>query len=85
MSLSSCFGIITYLVSNAVFANYLQLHFVRGSGEVAVLCGALHLQWASAGAVAAWMTGFFTLLALRVYGERLMPRGEATPHHRRVQ
>lgn len=36
-----CFGIITYLVSNAVFANYLQLHFVRGSGEVAVLCGAL--------------------------------------------
>ncbi|MDB5478638.1 MAG: mraY [Alphaproteobacteria bacterium] len=36
-----CFGIIIYLVSNAVFANYLQLHFVRGSGEVAVLCGAL--------------------------------------------
>lgn len=36
-----CFGVITYLVSNAVFANYLQLHFVRGSGEVAVLCGAL--------------------------------------------
>jgi phospho-N-acetylmuramoyl-pentapeptide-transferase len=36
-----CFGLIIYLVSNAVFANYLQLHFVRGSGEVAVLCGAL--------------------------------------------
>jgi phospho-N-acetylmuramoyl-pentapeptide-transferase len=36
-----CFGVIIYLVSNAVFANYLQLHFVRGSGEVVVLCGAL--------------------------------------------
>lgn len=36
-----CFGIIIYLVSNAVYANYLQLHFVRGSGEVAILCGAL--------------------------------------------
>lgn len=37
----ACFGVIIYLVSNAVFANYLQLHFVRGSGEVVVLCGAL--------------------------------------------
>ena len=37
----ACFGLITYLVSNAVFAEYLQLHFVKGSGEVAVLCGAL--------------------------------------------
>lgn len=36
-----CFGVITYLVSNAVFANYLQVHFIRGSGEVAVLCGAM--------------------------------------------
>lgn len=37
----ACFGLIIYLVSNAVFANYLQLHFIRGSGEVVVLCGAL--------------------------------------------
>lgn len=37
----ACFGVIVYLVSNAVFANYLQLHFVKGSGEVVVLCGAL--------------------------------------------
>jgi phospho-N-acetylmuramoyl-pentapeptide-transferase len=37
----ACFGLIIYLVSNAVFANYLHLHFIRGSGEVAVLCGAL--------------------------------------------
>lgn len=37
----ACFGLITYLVSNAVFAEYLQIEFVKGSGEVAVLCGAL--------------------------------------------
>ena len=37
----ACFGLIIYLVSNAVFANHLQLHFIRGSGEVTVLCGAL--------------------------------------------
>lgn len=37
----ACFGLITYLVSNAVFAEYLQLYFVKDSGEIAVLCGAL--------------------------------------------
>ena len=35
------FGLIAYLVGNANFANYLQLHYVRGTGELAVLCGAL--------------------------------------------
>lgn len=37
----ACFGIIVYLVSNAKFADYLQLHFIRNSAEVVVLCGAL--------------------------------------------
>lgn len=37
----ACFGLITYLAGNAVFAEYLQIHFVPGTGEVAVLCGAL--------------------------------------------
>lgn len=37
----ACFGLITYLVSNAVFANYLQIQFVPNAGELAVLCGAL--------------------------------------------
>ena len=32
---------ISYLVGNAVFADYLQIHFVRHSGELAVLCGAI--------------------------------------------
>ena len=35
------YGVIVYLVGNAVFADYLQVHFVRGSGELAVLCGAI--------------------------------------------
>jgi phospho-N-acetylmuramoyl-pentapeptide-transferase len=35
------FGLICYLVGNLVFSNYLQLHHVPGSGELAVFCGAL--------------------------------------------
>jgi len=38
---SLCFIIITYLVGNLVFANYLQLHHVPGAGELAVFCGSL--------------------------------------------
>src|SRR6185503_14728608 len=32
---------ISYLVGNAVFADYLQIHFVPGTGELAVVCGAV--------------------------------------------
>ena len=35
------FAIISYLVGHAVFANYLQIHYVAGTGELAVFCGAL--------------------------------------------
>ncbi len=38
---ASTFAMITYLVGNAVFANYLQVNFVPGAGELAVYCGAL--------------------------------------------
>jgi phospho-N-acetylmuramoyl-pentapeptide-transferase len=41
MIASACFALIAYLVGNVVFANYLQIHFVPGSGELAVFCGAL--------------------------------------------
>ncbi len=41
MIASGCFALIAYVVGNAVFANYLQLHFVPGSGELAVFCTAL--------------------------------------------
>ena len=35
------FALIAYLVGNLNFSNYLQLHYVPGTGELAVLCGAL--------------------------------------------
>jgi phospho-N-acetylmuramoyl-pentapeptide-transferase len=37
----SCFALIAYLVGNVKFADYLDLHYVAGTGELAVLCGAL--------------------------------------------
>ena len=41
MIAAASYGLIVYLVGNFVFAEYLQLHFVRGTGELAVICGAL--------------------------------------------
>lgn len=38
---AGCFGIISYLVGNAVFAGYLGIPYVPGTGELAILCGAL--------------------------------------------
>lgn len=35
------FAIISYLVGNVVFANYLQIHFIPGAGELAVICAAI--------------------------------------------
>ena len=41
MVAASAFGVIAYLSGNAVFADYLQIHFVPGTGELAVLLGAV--------------------------------------------
>jgi len=41
MIAAGCFALIAYLAGNAVFANYLQINFIPGSGELAVFCGAL--------------------------------------------
>jgi len=41
MIVAGCFALIAYLVGNAVFSNYLQIHHVPGTGELAVFCGAL--------------------------------------------
>jgi len=41
MIAAGCFGFIAYLAGNAVFANYLQINFVPGTGELSVFCGAL--------------------------------------------
>ena len=41
MFAASTFGLIAYLVGNYKFADYLNLHFAPGVGELAVLCGAI--------------------------------------------
>ncbi|MGB0477927.1 MAG: phospho-N-acetylmuramoyl-pentapeptide-transferase [Parvibaculales bacterium] len=41
MIAAASFGFIAYLVGNAIFANYLQVHYVPGTGELAVFCAAL--------------------------------------------
>jgi phospho-N-acetylmuramoyl-pentapeptide-transferase len=41
MIAAATFGIIAYLSGNVKFAAYLQIHHVPGTGELAVICGAL--------------------------------------------
>ncbi|MGL4527395.1 MAG: phospho-N-acetylmuramoyl-pentapeptide-transferase, partial [Aestuariivirga sp.] len=41
MIAAASLGLIAYLVGNFNFSNYLELHFVRGSGELAIMCGAI--------------------------------------------
>jgi phospho-N-acetylmuramoyl-pentapeptide-transferase len=41
MIAAASFGLIAYLAGNAVFAEYLQIRYVAGTGELAVLCGAV--------------------------------------------
>ncbi len=41
MTSALSFGLITYFVGNAVYSDYLQVNFVIGSGEIAVLLGAV--------------------------------------------
>ncbi len=41
MIAASTFGLIAYLTGNYLFAGYLQLHFVPGVGETAVVCAAI--------------------------------------------
>lgn len=38
---ASCFGLISYLVGHAVYAEYLHIVYIPGTGELAILCGAL--------------------------------------------
>jgi len=41
MIAAATFGFIAYVVGNTVFSDYLQIHYVSGAGELAVICGAL--------------------------------------------
>jgi phospho-N-acetylmuramoyl-pentapeptide-transferase len=41
MIAAASFGLISYLAGNAVFSDYLQINYVPGTGELAILCGAV--------------------------------------------
>src|SRR5262249_12651233 len=41
MIAAATFGLIAYLVGHAVISRYLQIHYVAGAGELAIICGAL--------------------------------------------
>ncbi len=41
MIAAGCFGLISYLIGNVMYANYLHFDLVPGSGELAVFCSAL--------------------------------------------
>jgi len=41
MIAAASFGLISYVVGNALFSEYLQIRYVAGTGELAVLCGAV--------------------------------------------
>ena len=41
MIAAATFGLIAYLIGSEKFATHLQIHYVAGTGELAVLCGAV--------------------------------------------
>jgi phospho-N-acetylmuramoyl-pentapeptide-transferase len=41
MIAAAVYGLISYFVGNAVYANYLGIHFVPGAGELTILCAAI--------------------------------------------
>ncbi len=41
MVAAGTFGVITYATGHAGFARYLQVHYVQGAGELAIICGAI--------------------------------------------
>jgi phospho-N-acetylmuramoyl-pentapeptide-transferase len=41
MIAAGSFGMISWAIGNAVFAEYLEVNFVSGAGELAVMCGAI--------------------------------------------
>lgn len=41
MIAAAVYGLISYLVGNAVYSSYLGIHYVPGSGELSILCAAI--------------------------------------------
>jgi len=38
---AACFALISYLVGNFIFSNYLQMQYIQGAGEVTIFCAAM--------------------------------------------
>jgi phospho-N-acetylmuramoyl-pentapeptide-transferase len=47
LTVSSTYMLFAYLVGNVIFAQYLQIFYVKGAGELAIFCGAM--VWAAIG------------------------------------
>ncbi len=41
MIAAACFALISYLIGNVKFSDYLQIHYVAGAGELTIFCSAL--------------------------------------------
>jgi len=41
MTCAFTYGLLAYIVGHAIIANYLQLQFIPGTGELAIICGAM--------------------------------------------
>ena len=38
---ASCFAFISYVAGNIIFAEYLQIIYIEGTGEIAIFCGSI--------------------------------------------
>lgn len=41
MTCGFTYGILAYIVGHAIISNYLQMHFIPGTGELTIMCGAI--------------------------------------------
>ena len=41
MIVATCFALIAYLCGNINFSNYLQIHYISGTGDLAIVCSSL--------------------------------------------
>ena len=60
MIASATLGVISYFVGNSVFAGYLDVHYVEGTGEILIFCagligGGLGFLWYNAPPAAVFM------------------------------
>ncbi len=85
------FAVIAYLVGNAVFAGYLQIHHVPRAGELAVICGAvigagLGFLWFNAPPASIFMgdTGSLSLGALLGHRRGRHQARDRARHRRRA-